>query len=36
MASDGMSTGQPEFKGFSLSLTAKSDAEVEHLQEGEH
>lgn len=31
MASDGMGTGKPEFKGFSLSLTAPSDAEAERL-----
>ena len=31
MASDGMGTGQPEFKGFSLSLTASSDAEANRL-----
>jgi PhnB protein len=31
MASDGMGTGQPEFKGFSLSLTAASDAEANRL-----
>ena len=26
-----MESGKPEFKGFSLSLTAKSDAEAERL-----
>jgi PhnB protein len=31
MASDGIGTGKPEFKGFSLSLTAASDAEAERL-----
>lgn len=31
MASDGRATGQPEFKGFSLSLTAPSDAEAQRL-----
>jgi PhnB protein len=31
MASDGMESGKPEFKGFSLSLTAASDAEAERL-----
>ena len=31
MASDGMGNGQPEFKGFSLSLTASSDAEAQRL-----
>ena len=31
MASDGMSQGKPEFKGFSLSLTAPSDAEAQRL-----
>ncbi|MFN3658260.1 MAG: VOC family protein [Pseudolabrys sp.] len=28
MASDGMAAGKPEFKGFSLSISAKSDAEA--------
>ncbi len=28
MASDGMCGGKPEFKGFSLSITAKDDAEA--------
>lgn len=28
MASDGQSTGQPEFKGFSLSISALDDAEA--------
>lgn len=31
MASDGMGGGKPEFKGFSLSLTAASDAEAKRL-----
>ena len=31
MASDGRNTGQPVFQGFSLSITAKDDAEVERL-----
>jgi PhnB protein len=31
MASDGQSTGQPEFKGFSLSITAPDDAGAERL-----
>ena len=31
MASDGMATGGTEFKGFSLSLTAASDAEAERM-----
>ena len=31
LASDGRCTGQPHFQGFSLSLTAPSDAEVERL-----
>lgn len=31
MASDGMGGGKPEFKGFSLSLTAASDAEAQRL-----
>lgn len=31
MASDGMGNGKPEFKGFSLSLTAASDAEAQRL-----
>ncbi|SDO24703.1 VOC family protein [Polaromonas sp. JS666] len=31
MASDGMESGKPEFKGFSLSLTAASDAEAQRL-----
>jgi len=30
-ASDGMCTGQPDFKGFSLSITAKDDAEAARL-----
>ena len=31
MASDGRCTGQPSFKGFSLSLNAKNDAEADKL-----
>ena len=31
MASDGMAQGKPEFKGFSLSLTAPNDAEAQRL-----
>lgn len=31
MLSDGMGNGKPEFKGFSLSLTAASDAEAQRL-----
>ena len=31
MASDGMAAGKPEFKGFSLSLTAPSDDEAQRL-----
>lgn len=31
MASDGRNTGQPDFKGISLSLTAKDEAEAEKL-----
>lgn len=31
MASDGMAAGKPEFKGFSLSLNAPSDAEAQRL-----
>lgn len=31
MASDGMAAGKPEFRGFSLSLTAASDAEAQRL-----
>lgn len=31
MASDGRCLGQPSFQGFSLSLTASSDAEAERL-----
>jgi PhnB protein len=31
MASDGRCTGQPNFQGISLSLTAPSDAEAERL-----
>jgi PhnB protein len=31
MASDGMSQRKPEFKGFSLSLTASNDAEAQRL-----
>ncbi len=31
MASDGMASGKPEFKGMSLSITAASDAEAKRL-----
>lgn len=31
MASDGQCKGEPSFQGFSLSLTASSDAEAERL-----
>ena len=31
MASDGQCTGQPNFQGFSLSLTARDEAEAERL-----
>ena len=31
MASDGMCAGKPDFKGFSLSITAKSEAEADKL-----
>jgi PhnB protein len=31
MASDGMAGGKPEFKGFSLSVDAKDDAEADRL-----
>ena len=31
MASDGMSPGKPEFKGFSLTVTAKDEAEAYRL-----
>jgi PhnB protein len=31
LASDGQGEGQPEFNGFSLSLTASDDAEAERL-----
>ena len=31
MASDGMAQGQPEFKGFSLTLNPKTEAEAERL-----
>jgi PhnB protein len=31
MASDGMSQGQPEFKGFSLTLDAKDEADADRL-----
>jgi PhnB protein len=31
MASDGMAGGKPEFKGFSLSVNAKDDAEADRL-----
>jgi len=31
MLSDGMGKGRPDFKGFSLTLTAKDDAEADKL-----
>jgi PhnB protein len=31
MASDGNNTGKPEFKGFSLAVTAKDDADAERI-----
>jgi PhnB protein len=31
MASDGMEQGKPEFKGFSLTLNAKDEAEADRL-----
>jgi PhnB protein len=31
MASDGMAGGHPEFKGFSLSVNAKDEAEADKL-----
>lgn len=31
MASDGMESGKPEFKGFSLTVTAKDPAEADRL-----
>ena len=31
MASDGMAQGKPEFKGFSLALNAKNEAEADRL-----
>lgn len=31
MASDGHASGKPEFKGFSLSISAKDDAEARRL-----
>jgi PhnB protein len=31
MASDGMCAGKPDFKGFSLSITAKNEAEADKL-----
>ena len=31
MASDGRNTGNPEFKGFALSLDAKDEAEADRL-----
>ena len=31
MASDGMAHGKPEFKGFSLSVDAKSEAEADKI-----
>jgi PhnB protein len=29
MASDGMASGKPDFKGFSLSITAKNEADAD-------
>lgn len=34
MASDGRNTGNPEFKGFALSLNAKDDADADRLFNG--
>ena len=31
MASDGMAQGKPEFKGFSLTINAKNEAEADRL-----
>jgi PhnB protein len=31
LASDGRNTGQPDFKGFSLTITAKDEAEADKL-----
>ena len=31
MASDGMNTGKPDFKGFSLSINATNDAEADRI-----
>ncbi len=31
MASDGMSPDKPEFKGFSLTVTARDEAEADRL-----
>ena len=31
MASDGFCTGKPEFKGFSLSITAKTEVEADKI-----
>lgn len=31
MASDGRNTGNPEFKGFALSVNAKDEADADHL-----
>jgi PhnB protein len=31
MASDGMAAGKPEFKGFSLSISVKTEAEADKL-----
>jgi PhnB protein len=31
MASDGMAQGNPEFKGFSLTISAKNEAEADRL-----
>jgi PhnB protein len=34
MASDGMCSGKPDFKGFALSLSPKTDAEAQKLFSG--
>jgi PhnB protein len=34
MASDGHSTGKPEFKGFALSVNAKNEADADRLFNG--
>ena len=31
MASDGRNTGNPEFKGFALSVNAKDEADADRL-----